>query len=204
MVTYPKINESLKIKGVTIPNRIVFPPVVTNLVANPNEMPPYERLYGKDPPIEHLRVLGCECWKPRPRTKFSEFTKLDSRADKCYLLGYSATHQYRVWNSDTKRVELVRDLDFKEDTFSQGEHIPETVGKVAALDDALIQDTLAHRAKRLRSSTFKGETFMAIQTTANDGGLVLVSREGVANEQQRLPEDPTPVAQSIAALETGD
>ena len=33
MTAYPKVNESLKIKGVTIPNRIVFPPVVTNYSA---------------------------------------------------------------------------------------------------------------------------------------------------------------------------
>ena len=34
MPAYPRVNESLKIKGVTIPNRIVFPPVVTNYSAN--------------------------------------------------------------------------------------------------------------------------------------------------------------------------
>ena len=34
MTAYPKVNEPLRIKGVTIPNRIVFPPVVTNYSAN--------------------------------------------------------------------------------------------------------------------------------------------------------------------------
>lgn len=34
MTAYPRVNESLEIKGVTIPNRIVFPPVVTNYSAN--------------------------------------------------------------------------------------------------------------------------------------------------------------------------
>ena len=34
MTAYPKVNEPMRIKGVTIPNRIVFPPVVTNYSAS--------------------------------------------------------------------------------------------------------------------------------------------------------------------------
>ena len=34
MTAYPRVNEPIKIKGVTIPNRIVFPPVVTNYSAS--------------------------------------------------------------------------------------------------------------------------------------------------------------------------
>ena len=34
MTAYPKVAEPLQIKGVTIPNRIIFPPVVTNYSAN--------------------------------------------------------------------------------------------------------------------------------------------------------------------------
>jgi 2,4-dienoyl-CoA reductase-like NADH-dependent reductase (Old Yellow Enzyme family) len=33
MTAYPRVNEPIKIKSVTIPNRIVFPPVVTNYSA---------------------------------------------------------------------------------------------------------------------------------------------------------------------------
>ena len=38
MAEFPRVNEPLKIKGVTIPNRIVFPPFVTNYSADDGSM----------------------------------------------------------------------------------------------------------------------------------------------------------------------
>ena len=176
--------------------------------ANPNDQPPYERLYGRPPPIEHLRVLGCECWKPRPRSDYSNFRKLDPRADKCYLLGSVAKHQYRVWNTCTERVELVRDLHFNEDIFGPGGEVPETVRRPAFCDEVRIQDTLAHRAKRRRYSTIEGETLAAlsVKPAAIDGGLVLIVEDGEINEAERFSEESTQtqVAQSLASVDHDD
>ena len=176
--------------------------------ANPGDQSPYERLYQKLPPISHLRVLGCECWKPRPRSDYSNFKKLDPRADKCYLLGCIATHQYRVWNTCTERVELVRDLHFNKDIFSSQGEVPETARHKAYSDESRIEDNLAHRAKRQRSSTIEGETLAALatQATAIGEGLVLIAQDGEVNEAERYSEDETQtqVVQSLLSTDCED
>ena len=70
--------------------------------------------------------------------------KIDSRGDKCYLLGYgNGCHQYRVWNSTHKRIELVRDLDWRETFLPDPEMgIPETVQRPAVEDDALVHEKI--------------------------------------------------------------
>lgn len=187
---------------------------VTNIVnycptsANPGDQPPYERLYGRSPPIEHLRVLGCECWKPRPRSDYANFKKLDPRADKCYLLGCVAKNQYRVWNTCSERVELVRDLHFNEDVFGPGGEVPETARQPAHSDEAMIQNTIAHRNKRRRSSTIEGETLAAGSAgpAAIDGGPVLIAKDGEVNEAERFCEEVTQaqVAHSLMAADHED
>ena len=173
--------------------------------ANPSDQTPYERLYGKTPPIEHLRVLCCECWKPRPRSNHSNFKKLDPRADKCYLLGYVAKHQYRVRNTCTERVELIRDLQFNENVFDPGGEVPETVRQPAHRDEAMIEDALGHRAKRRRVSTIEGEilTALPVEPAAISGGLVLIAKDGEVNEAERFSEETTEaqVAQPLASVD---
>ena len=153
-------------------------------------------------------MLGCECWKPRPRSDYSNFRKLDPRADKCYLLGSVAKHQYRVWNTCTERVELVRDLHFNEDIFGPGGEVPETVRRPAYCDEVRIQDTLAHRAKRRRYSTIEGETLAAlsVKPAAIDGGLVLIAQDGEVNEAERFSEEniAAQVAQSLVSVDHDD
>ena len=137
--------------------------------------------------------------------QYSNFKKLDPRADKCYLLGYVAKHQYRVWNTCTERVELVRDLQFNENVFGPGGEVPETVRQPAHCDEAMIEDTLAHKAKRRRVSIIEGETLAVVSAKplAISGGLVLIAENGEVNEAERFSEEATEaqVAQSLASVD---
>jgi hypothetical protein len=73
------------------------------------DVTPHVRLFKERPPLLKLRSVGCECWKPLPHNP--SMMKLHERGNKCFLLEYTqGDHQYRIWNVDNKRVELVRDL----------------------------------------------------------------------------------------------
>ena len=73
---------------------------------------PYEAWEHSKPDLSHLRVIGSVGYKSTPRALLK--TK-DDRAEKCILLGYGGTNQYRVFNITKQRVELVRDIRFHED-----------------------------------------------------------------------------------------
>ena len=120
--------------------------------------------------------------------------KIDSRGDKCYLLGYgNRSHQYQVWNSTHKRIELVRDLDWKETIFPDLKvKIPETVHHPAVEDDALIHERidLSHQyltrsKKRVR---FEGENSMSTATPTATATLIptLITEAGDVNKEFHL------------------
>lgn len=156
------------------------------------DVSPHEQLFGTPPPLSRLRAVGCECWKPT--TRGPSLTKLADRGHMCYLLGFGkGEHMYRVWNTELKKVELVRDLHFKEDRFCpDGIIIPPTVGLPAL---AL--------AGAKRSASFEGENSNAPakkpripatnEVEANkeeERWIVLINSKGDFNEEHRV-KDPT-------------
>ncbi|KAF7174442.1 hypothetical protein CNMCM5623_007239 [Aspergillus felis] len=74
---------------------------------------PYEKLYGKKPSLANLRVYGCRAYVRQhtiPKTK-----KLDPRAWVGYLVGYTASNIWKIWNPLTRRITDERDVTFDED-----------------------------------------------------------------------------------------
>lgn len=60
---------------------------------------PYERWYGVKPNVSNLRVFGCMAYAHVPD---SGRTKLDKKAEKLRLVGYSTQSKgYRLWNEKT-------------------------------------------------------------------------------------------------------
>jgi hypothetical protein len=115
---------------------VCFPEILVSVVYLSNLSPtsanqdqtPHERLFNEPPPVNHIRVLGCECWVPVPRPAVG-LPKMDSRGERCYLLGYTGRpteNYYRVWNVDQERVLRVRAVKFYEDEFSPAPPIPYT------------------------------------------------------------------------------
>lgn len=74
---------------------------------------PYEKLYGKKPSLANLRVYGCRAYVRQhtiPKTK-----KLDPRAWVGYLVGYTASNIWKIWNPLTRKITDERDVTFDED-----------------------------------------------------------------------------------------
>lgn len=83
-------------------------------MANLQWKSPFERLYGKPPTYEHLRIIGCLSFaiNLKPHDKF------DSRAQRCILLGYTHGYKgYKLYNLETKKIFHNKDVLFHENVF---------------------------------------------------------------------------------------
>lgn len=74
---------------------------------------PAELWYSEKPNVQHMRVFGCRVYFHIPKELR---TKLDSKAKKGILLGYSP-NGYRVFDTDKQKVRLCRDVKFNESCF---------------------------------------------------------------------------------------
>lgn len=73
---------------------------------------PYELWFGKTPKIDHLRVFGSEVYTHVPK---QQRQKWDKKAKPGIFIGYcDGTKGFRVWNTATRKVEVSRDIVFKE------------------------------------------------------------------------------------------
>jgi transposase InsO family protein len=176
--------------------------------ANGDETP-HHRLFKEYPPLDKLRAIGCECWKSLPHNP--SMKKLDERGDQCYLLGYGqGDHQYRVWNADKKRVELVRDLQWEEDIFAPpSAGIPETVFHPGILDQRIVQERInawTPAVGNKRVALFEGENSTSNTATFTEVPT-FITAEGAINEQFRYKDpdtDPVLIASQVEALKAGE
>ena len=75
-----------------------------------NNKSPYEMWHTCLPTIQHFRVFGSTCYALIHK---QQHNKLDGKSHKCIFLGYSNTSRaYRLYNEDTKRFIVSRDVYF--------------------------------------------------------------------------------------------
>ena len=75
---------------------------------------PYEAWHGHKPSISHLRVFGCLAYALMPK---QQRKKLDDKAVKCILVGYSSESKgYCLYHPLSKRILGSCDIVFVEDT----------------------------------------------------------------------------------------
>jgi FtsZ-interacting cell division protein YlmF len=80
-----------------------------------DDVTPYEAWTGEKPNVEHLKVFGCTAYAHIPK---DERKKLDPKARKCIMLGYSSEVKgYRLFNPETQRILYSRDVIFNESKF---------------------------------------------------------------------------------------
>lgn len=76
---------------------------------------PFERLMKRRPDYSHLRVIGCLCYATNSHTKGDKFAP---KARTCMLIGYPTGQKaYRVYDLESHRVFVCRDVVFKEGIF---------------------------------------------------------------------------------------
>lgn len=79
---------------------------------------PDEIWSGKKPHISHLRVFGCDAFVHIPD---ADRTKLQNKSRKGIFIGYDELKQgYRVYDIETKKVIVSRDVLFNENSFTFG------------------------------------------------------------------------------------
>jgi histone deacetylase 1/2 len=78
---------------------------------------PWEAFWGYKPDVSHLRVFGCAAYAKIPD---ASRTKLQVKSTKGYFVGYAEHSKgYRIYNPDTKKVMLSRDVIFDESNTSE-------------------------------------------------------------------------------------
>jgi transposase InsO family protein len=78
-----------------------------------SDVTPFERWHGKKPDVAHLRTFGCQAFVHVPD---AVRRKLDAKAKMGIMVGYcNESKAYRVWNPDTRRVLISRDVIFNEE-----------------------------------------------------------------------------------------
>lgn len=76
---------------------------------------PFQKLFGKDPNYQKLRIFGCACFPwLRPYNKH----KLEDKSALCTFLGYSPTQSaYLCYHKPTRRLYVFRHVQFDEEQF---------------------------------------------------------------------------------------
>ena len=81
----------------------------------PRGKTPYEMWWGQKPSIAHVRIFGCLSYAFIP-SKFRR--KLDPKAEKCLLLGYSTkSKRYRLLSFKRKNLIIRRHVTFNKSAF---------------------------------------------------------------------------------------
>ena len=81
-------------------------------ISGVHNLAPYEKFYGKNPYLSHVRILGSIAFVHIPHEKRQ---KLDPKSEKYILVGYSLEQKgYKCFNPFIRKVWVSRDVIFDE------------------------------------------------------------------------------------------
>jgi len=104
-----------------------------------NQKSPYEMLYGKKPPLDYLRVIGCLCYA----TVLPKGDKFSPRALKTILLGYAVTQKgYKLYDPQERKIIVSRDVVSHERIFPFQPPAPTNELIPPSVDMFVLQDEL--------------------------------------------------------------
>lgn len=99
------------------------------------DVTPEEKWSNYKPSVEHFRIFGCVGYALMP---YEKIIKFDEKSIKCVMFGLiEESKAYRLFNSDTKKIIISRDVQFDEskwwnweDKEKEKELIWEDIGEV--------------------------------------------------------------------------
>lgn len=88
------------------------PTATTMYGCKPNTKPltPFEAWTGLQPNANWIRRWGCDAWLK----DLKETSKLGSRSKKMKFVGYRGLNYYRLWDPESGKLTMARDVDFNE------------------------------------------------------------------------------------------
>lgn len=126
---------------------------------------PFEMIYHRSPPMDHLRVFGCVCYVHNQKHRGDKF---ESRSNQSIFIGYPfAKKGWRVYNLETGVVSVSRDVVFLETEFT---YPPTSIS--SPTDDEPDQPTAADRNDL---DSLVRESASHIPTTGNDAPLAVAA-----------------------------
>jgi len=182
-------------------------------------MTPEEKFTGKKPDVSHLRVFGCITYVHVPDEKRS---KLDPKAKKCILIGYSSEQKgYRCFNPSTRKLQVSRNVVFDEmaswysplkvaeDGESRNDDVSSNLEQESQLISGPQESSISGSSStpwkgRLRSSNIvHGSSQTSSRNPHVDGGSS--DSEKSEGEESRIPSVTTPgVQMAKKVLKTPD
>lgn len=76
---------------------------------------PFAMFFGREPSLQHLRVVGCLCYVVSHNTNGDKF---GARFIKSVFLGYSSTQKgYKLYNLSTQSIFISKNVIFKENEY---------------------------------------------------------------------------------------
>jgi hypothetical protein len=110
---------------------------------------PFEVFYNKSPSYDHIRCFGCLVYTRVPDEMRK---KLDQKSKECLMMGYSETTKgYRVYDMESRKVILSRDVMFNEKEFP-GLLVKRKTHQTIESDEGEVSEPVSERPKRVKRS----------------------------------------------------
>lgn len=172
---------------------------------------PYELWRGKPASIEHLRAFGTGVYVHIPKQKRR---KLDPKSKKCIFVGFDDNIKgYRVYDPDTRSIEVVRDVKFLSDEFNTIKIIAQVHGgqeKSVQTDDP----TEVEAASQSDDDEDAGTSDSSVQQSSKQVPAKIVKRRGtsladidennILNTRLRNRRDSENALVAMALIAVGD
>nr|GEY26744.1 putative ribonuclease H-like domain-containing protein [Tanacetum cinerariifolium] len=104
------------------------------LVTKPHNKTPYELIIGRPPSISFIRPFGC------PVTILNTLDplgKFDGKAEEGFLVGYSVNKAFRVFNTQTRKVEENLHVNFLENKPNVAGQVPNWLFDIDSLANSM-------------------------------------------------------------------
>jgi hypothetical protein len=172
---------------------------------------PYELFYGyiadrdgivgsQKPSLAHLHAYGCQAWPLHADVQkgISNRQKLKPRAWLGYLVGYTSTNIFRIWDPSTARVHSVRDVRFKEnELFNRATYQPLSESLVEAAQELISRHEVLEPSSdsshaQEAQETIEDTIVVAPLPSARDDDEPSDASEDEDEEPDEVQQQPTP------------